>query len=114
MAEQSTLLKGRVAGKVALVTGAASGIGQATAQTFADQGAAVCCADVNRAGVEATAAVITAAGGSAWPCHLDVTSEPAWSHTMEELVQRQGRLDIAVNCAGIAFACPVTEMLLED
>jgi meso-butanediol dehydrogenase/(S,S)-butanediol dehydrogenase/diacetyl reductase len=57
---------GRVTGKVALITGAASGIGRATAVALANQGAAVFCADIKLAGAEKTAAEIVAAGRSAW------------------------------------------------
>jgi NAD(P)-dependent dehydrogenase (short-subunit alcohol dehydrogenase family) len=105
---------GRVAGKVALVTGAASGIGQATARVLAQQGAAVFCADVNTSGADETAKQITAAGGAAWACALDVTSEAAWERAIEQAVRERGRLDILVNCAGIAAAAPIAETTLED
>jgi NAD(P)-dependent dehydrogenase (short-subunit alcohol dehydrogenase family) len=106
--------KGRVEGKVALVTGAASGIGRATAITLGAQGAAVFCADLNRAGTEETAAAVVAVGGSAWPCVLDVTSEPDWLAALTQVLQTRQRLDIAVNCAGIAFGSPVVDMSLDD
>jgi NAD(P)-dependent dehydrogenase (short-subunit alcohol dehydrogenase family) len=106
--------KGRVAGKVALVTGAASGIGRATAVALAKHGAGVFCADLNAAGAEETAAAIVAAGGPAWPCTLDVTSEPAWIAAMKQVTQERGRLDILVNCAGISSACPVADLNLDD
>jgi 3(or 17)beta-hydroxysteroid dehydrogenase len=105
---------GRVAGKVALVTGAASGIGRATAVTLAAHGAAVCCADLNRAGAEGTAAAVTAGGGAAWPCPLDVTAEPAWLAAVEGVLHTRGRLDVAVNCAGVASAGAVTDLSLEE
>jgi NAD(P)-dependent dehydrogenase (short-subunit alcohol dehydrogenase family) len=114
MQPESRTRNGRVAGKVALVTGAASGIGRATAVTLAGQGAPVVCADLDRTGAEETASLITAAGGSAWACPLDVTSEPAWQDAMAQVAARHGRLDIAVNCAGISFVCPVVDMTLDD
>jgi NAD(P)-dependent dehydrogenase (short-subunit alcohol dehydrogenase family) len=104
---------GRIPDKVALVTGAASGIGRATAITFANHGATVVCADLNLIGVEETAAAITAASGSATACKLDVTAEADWRAAME-LVGTLGHLDILVNCAGISHACPVAEISLED
>lgn len=112
---QSTLrTAGRVAGKVALVTGAGSGIGRATAMILAAEGAAVLCADINVAGAEEAAASITAAPAIAWPCQLDVTSEPAWQTIMARIVSAHQRLDILVNCAGISFVGPVADMSLDD
>jgi NAD(P)-dependent dehydrogenase (short-subunit alcohol dehydrogenase family) len=114
MQDQSSAKKGRVADKVALVTGAGSGIGRATAVTFAAHGATVACADLNLAAAEETAAAITAGGGASAAYRLDVTAEPAWEDILEQIRQAHGRLDIVVNCAGISFACPVADMSLED
>jgi NAD(P)-dependent dehydrogenase (short-subunit alcohol dehydrogenase family) len=108
------VFKGRVAGKAALVTGAASGIGRAAAVALAEHGAAVVCADLNRAGARETADAIAAAGGSAWPCELDVTSEPAWEAAMGQVTKAAGGLDVLVNSAGISTACPVADLNLED
>jgi 3(or 17)beta-hydroxysteroid dehydrogenase len=114
MQSQPPSTKGRVAGKIALVTGAGSGIGRATDVTLAAHGAAVACADLNLAGAEETAAAITADGGSGRAYRLDVTAEPAWQDLLEQILRAHGRLDITVNCAGISFACPVADMSLED
>jgi NAD(P)-dependent dehydrogenase (short-subunit alcohol dehydrogenase family) len=99
----------RVAGKVALVTGAASGIGRAAAQLLAAHGAAVVCADLNAAGARATADAITAAA-----CALDVTSEPAWVAAIDQVLAAHGRLDVLVNCAGISSASPLPETTLDE
>jgi NAD(P)-dependent dehydrogenase (short-subunit alcohol dehydrogenase family) len=107
-------MKGRVADKVALVTGAGSGIGRATAVALAAHGASVVCADLNLAGAEETAAAVLAGGRRSEAYRLDVTAEPAWQDVMEQIRRAYGRLDVAVNCAGISFACPVADMSLED
>lgn len=91
---------GRVQDKVAIVTGAASGIGAAIARLLANEGARVALADLDLEGAEAQA---EAAGGDAVALRLDTTSEPNWIGAMETLRQRSGRLDIAVNCAGISI-----------
>jgi 3(or 17)beta-hydroxysteroid dehydrogenase len=100
---------GRVAGKVALVIGAASGIGRATAVLLSEHGAAVWCSDLKAAGAAATAKSI--AGKSAG---LDVTSEADWESVIAAVLAEQARLDVLVNTAGISFACPVPEMNVED
>src|SRR5437867_4464249 len=105
---------GRVAGKVALVTGAASGIGQATAVMLAAEGATVSCCDVNFAGAEETASAIKTAHGAAWAQLLDVTDETAWQEAIAGVLHHSGRLDITVNCAGISAACPIADLALED
>jgi NAD(P)-dependent dehydrogenase (short-subunit alcohol dehydrogenase family) len=114
MQDQPSPAKRRVADKVALVTGAGSGIGRATAVTLAAHGATVACADLNLTGAEETAVAIVAGGRPSRAYELDVTAEPAWQDIMEQVCRAYGGLDIAVNCAGISFARPVAEMSLED
>lgn len=113
MSEPSSHPAARVTGKVALVTGAGSGIGRATATILAAEGAVVLCADINVAGAEETAARVTDVRATARPCQLDVTSEAAWQMTMEQIVSAHKRLDILVNCAGISFVAPIADMSLD-
>ncbi|MEW6209555.1 MAG: SDR family NAD(P)-dependent oxidoreductase [Acidobacteriota bacterium] len=105
---------GRVAGKAALVTGAASGIGRAAALLFASEGARVALADLDLAAAQRAADEITSQGGDAVAFRLDVTEESDWQTVIDDLIERWGRLDILVNNAGISFAKPIEEMILEE
>jgi len=106
---------GRVDGKVALVTGAASGIGAACAEALAGEGAAVVLCDVQDEMGGAQAERITAAGGRAAFEHLDVTQEANWERAIAETSRRHGRLDILVNNAGVCVGSPsITDMSLAD
>lgn len=88
-------------GKVALVTGAASGIGQSIAETFGHAGAQVVVSDIDEAGARATTARIVQAGGSADAVALDVRDEGACRQVADRVGELAGRLDILVNNAGI-------------
>jgi 3(or 17)beta-hydroxysteroid dehydrogenase len=101
-------------GKVALVTGAASGIGKATVQRLAAEGAKVGLADVNEPELAKVADAIRAGGGQAFALRLNVTSESDWQAAMSRILTQWGRLDICVNCAGISFAKPMAELSLAD
>src|SRR5215469_3285505 len=92
----------RLKNKVAIVTGAAHGMGEAEARLFAREGAKVVVADVLGEEAEAVAADIRAGGGDAMAAAIDVTSEPAWVALIEKTVARYGRVDVLVNNAGIS------------
>lgn len=91
----------RLENKVALITGAASGIGRGTAQLFAAEGAAVVVADINREGIEKTVAMIETQGGKAIPCTLDVADKASWEAAIAATLAALGKINILCNIAGI-------------
>jgi NAD(P)-dependent dehydrogenase (short-subunit alcohol dehydrogenase family) len=108
-------MAGQVQGKVALVTGGASGIGEACAELLAREGASVVVTDVDELRGPEVVAGIKKAGGEAFFLHHDVTSEERWIEVVAEVGKRCGRLDILVSNAGIGIAVPsITEMSLSD
>jgi len=98
-----------LAGRVAVVTGGGSGLGQAIAVGYAQAGVTVIVADVNDAGSDETVARITAQGGAAHAHHLDVTSRADVDALADLVVERHGRVDILVNSAGAAFRSPAED-----
>lgn len=102
---------GQVDGKVALVTGGASGIGEASALTLAREGARVVITDIDDARGKALAAKI--GGGTIYLNH-DVVSEPRWIEVVAEIEKQCGKLDVLVSNAGIGIATPLLDMTLED
>jgi len=92
----------RLRDKATLITGGASGMGEAMARLFAREGARVAVADVLEPEGHAVAEAIAAAGGDAFFLRLDVTEEAAWRMAIEAVAARWGRLDILVNNAGIS------------
>ncbi|MFZ8887200.1 MAG: SDR family NAD(P)-dependent oxidoreductase [Steroidobacteraceae bacterium] len=101
-------MTGRLAGKVAVVTGAGSGLGRAAAQRFAAEGAQVGCADIDMGLAEAAAADIVAAGGRALAIQLDAASMADNDRMADRLVTAWGRIDVLYANAGIASVGSVT------
>ena len=99
----------RLKGKVAIVTGGASGIGAAIARRYADEGARVVIAD--RTGAETAAASL---GGEAFAVDLDVTLQASIDGMVETVVQRAGQIDILVNNAGVFDMAPFVEVTRES
>lgn len=91
----------RVLGRVAIVTGAASGIGEASAIRLAEEGASVICADLNAAGAAQTAAAIVAAGGTAIGHTIDISDSAQCDAIVAKAVDTYGSIDILVNNAGV-------------
>ena len=104
----------RLEGCVALVTGAASGIGKATAQRLADEGAAVLVTDIQVDAGEATVNQINEAGGNAVFVKHDVTSESDWETACAKAVDELGGLDILVNNAGMGDIKPIEDTTLAE
>ena len=98
------------AGKVALVTGAASGIGAAVAQRLAVEGAEVFCADLTCDGTWVPATARTGAHAIA----LDVREEMAWIAAMETIKTTSRQLDVLVNCVGVSAASPLPDTTLDQ
>lgn len=101
---------GRVAGKVALVTGGGSGLGRADCEALAREGAMVVVTDVK---IEPAQQVAEEIGNGAVALALDVASEEAWIEVIAAIEQRFGRLDILVNNAGVVAMADVEEETLE-
>src|SRR3989304_2840325 len=104
----------RLKDKVSIITGAASGIGKATALVFAREGAKVMCADVNAEGAEAVARQIADTGGEAASGRVDGAQEAEVQEMISQTVARWGRLDVLYNNAGIGYGVPVTQVTEED
>jgi NAD(P)-dependent dehydrogenase (short-subunit alcohol dehydrogenase family) len=108
-------MTGQVEGKVALVTGGASGIGEAVVELLAQEGATVVATDVDDLKGPEVVARTTKAGRKAIFLEQDVTSEARWAEIVAEIERRYGRLDIMVSNAGIGIAVPsIVDMTLAD
>jgi NAD(P)-dependent dehydrogenase (short-subunit alcohol dehydrogenase family) len=104
----------RLEGRVALITGAASGIGKTTAQRLAAEGAAVLVTDIQVEAGEATVKEINGGGGRAAFFRHDVTSETEWEAACSAAVEEFGGLDILVNNAGMGDIKPIEDTSLAD
>ena len=109
----------RLKDTVAIITGAAHGIGKAYARRFAAEGAHVVIADIDAAGGEATAKAIIDAGGSAWARSTDVRSFPELEDLVRETMEKFGRIDVLLNNAAIyvtqkLWKGPVEELEIEE
>jgi len=109
-------MTGRVAGKTALVTGAAQGLGAAIAAMLAREGARVLLTDINEAGAQAQADAINGecGAGAAFATRHDVSSEADWLAALEQARERLGGLSVLVNNAGIAIGGSVEALSLEQ
>jgi len=105
---------GMLRGKVAIVTGAGSGMGKEEALLFGAQGATVVATDVNEAAVQAVAKEIEAAGGQAVAYAHNVASEEEWVKVVEAVVAQYGKVDVLVNNAGISLAVGLLDTTLDQ
>ena len=105
-------MSGRIDGKVVLITGGASGIGLASAETCAREGARVVITDINAEGAATQSARLRAEGLEVEFAPHDVSSEADWTRVIDEVLQRHGRLDVLVNNAGIGVIAPIEQETL--
>ena len=104
----------RLKDKVAVVTGAASGIGKEIARTFARAGAKVALADLDSAGAHLAAAELNCQGAQVIALGVDVTDEAQVNGAMARVVEAYGRLDVLVSNAGIQIIAPLEELAFAD
>ena len=103
----------RVLDKVAIVTGAASGLGKAIAVLLAKEGAKIITTDINEGTGKAVAEEINKTGGKCLFVKQDVTSESGWRDLVDVIMERFGTLDVLVNCAGVFLPASIAETTLE-
>jgi NAD(P)-dependent dehydrogenase (short-subunit alcohol dehydrogenase family) len=105
---------GRLTGKVALITGAARGLGAETARAMAAEGAKVAVSDVDVAGARALAKELEAHGGASLGIAHDVADEAGWRSALDAVQRSLGSLDVLVNNAGILLVKPIIETTLTE
>lgn len=105
--------QGRIADKVAVITGAASGIGKEIARAFAREGASVVIADLDQAAARKTASELQLFGQSSLGIAMDVSSEDQVEAGMARVIETFGRLDILISNAGVQIVAPVVEFEFE-
>ena len=105
---------GRLDNKVAIITGSAEGIGEATAKLFSKEGAKVVVADINEKRGKQVVNEIEGSGGDAFFFLLDVTNENQWKSLMDVTTQKYGKLNVIVNNAGISRAKDIENTTLKD
>lgn len=101
-------------GKVAIVTGGAGGIGSAVSRAFATEGVGVAVADMDGDRAEKTAAEVVELGGQAIGVEVQVASEPSVEDALRRTIDRFGRVDFLVHCAGNNIKAPVLELSAQD
>ncbi|WP_053372651.1 SDR family NAD(P)-dependent oxidoreductase [Paenibacillus sp. FJAT-27812] len=104
----------RLTGKVAIITGAGSGMGREEALLFAKEGATVVATDINEAAVQAVVQEIEAGGGQAAAYAHNVSSEEAWVSVVDQTIKTYGKVDILVNNAGISHAVGLLDTTVEQ
>jgi 3(or 17)beta-hydroxysteroid dehydrogenase len=107
-------MTGRVSGKVAIVTGAAKGLGKADAEALAREGATVVMTDVDDAGADVARAIADETGATVVFKHQDVTSEQRWQEIVDEVEGEFGGIDVLVNNAGIVIVAMPEQCTLEQ
>lgn len=101
-------------GKVVLVTGAGSGLGEATARAFARQGCSVVCVDVNQQAAQRTSDALGARDTPSLAMGCDVADADSVSATIQQTIERLGRLDVVINCAAIDHTLSVEDMTINQ
>lgn len=106
--------KHNLEGNAVLVTGAGSGLGEATARAFAAAGCVVSCVDINQAEIERVSQALKDAGAASQALLCDIRDAAAVEQVTRQAIEWAGRLDILVNCAAIDYTCSVEEMSVEQ